>query len=79
MKTGKTIVLTVFNQQGKPVTFSLPLAGFGNAFAGKALDADAFKKLQQARVEEFKARADAAREAMVKAQREQQGATPPAQ
>jgi invasion protein IalB len=73
MKSGKAMILTVYNQQAKTVTFSMTLAGFGGALAGKGLDAEGFKKLQEARVAAFKLKADEARDAMVKAQQQQQG------
>ena len=73
MKTGKTIVLVVYSQQAKAVNFSIPLSGFAGALAGKGLDAEGFKKLQEARAAELKARAEKARDAMVKAQRDQAG------
>jgi invasion protein IalB len=80
LKTGKALAITTYSQQAKAVTFSLPLPGFAGAFAGKGLDAEGFKKMQEARVAALKARAEQARDAMVKAQRDQSGgAAAPAQ
>jgi invasion protein IalB len=79
MKTGKTFGLTGYNQQAKPVNFAMPLSGFAGALAGKALDPEGFKKLQDARIEAFKAKAEQARDAMLKAQRDQAGGAAPAQ
>ena len=73
MKAGKTLVLTTYSQQAKAVTFSMALSGFAGALAGKALDAEGFKKIQEARIAEFKAKSEQARDAMVKAQRDQAG------
>ena len=71
MKGGKQLVLTTFNQQGKPVVFSMPLAGFGTVVSGKGLSPADYQKFQQARFNELKAKADQAREALLKG--EQQG------
>ena len=71
MKGGKQLVLTTFNQQGKPVVFSMPLTGFGTVVAGKGLSPTDFQKFEQTRFNELKAKADQAREALLKG--EQQG------
>jgi invasion protein IalB len=79
MKNGKTLAFTAYSQQAKAVNFVMPLSGFGVALAGKALDAAGFKKLQEDRVAAYKARASKARDAMVKAQRDQAGEAAPAE
>jgi len=78
MKGGKALTLTTFSQQAKPVNFSLPLASFAGAFAGKGLDPAAFQKLQETRVNQLKAKADQARDALVKQQQQQQPSGSPA-
>jgi len=77
MKSGKQLVLTTFSQAGKPVVFAMPLTGFGTVLAGKGLTPTEFQKFQQARASAFKARADQAREALLKG--EQQDNPAPAQ
>jgi invasion protein IalB len=80
MKGGKTLVLTTYSQDAKPVVFSMPLAGFATALASKGLDPAAFQKFQDARAGEYKAKADQARQALIQQQREQSSGNPaPAQ
>jgi invasion protein IalB len=80
MKGGKALALTTYSQQAKAVNFSLPLASFAGALASKGLDPAAFQKLQEARVNQLKAKADVAREALVKQQQQQTPGSPaPAQ
>jgi invasion protein IalB len=70
MKGGKQLVLTTFSQQGKPVVFSMPLAGFGTVVAGKGLSPTDFQKFMQTRANEFRTRADQARQALLKGERQ---------
>jgi invasion protein IalB len=80
MKSGKQLVLTTFDRQGKPVVFSMPLAGFGTVIAGKGLTPADFQKFQQTRFKEMKAKADQAREALLKGEQQSNPANPaPAQ
>ena len=79
MKGGKNLVVTTYSQQAKPVTFSMTLSGFAGVLAGKGIDPETFKKLQRARADQFKAKADQAREALVKQQEQQSGQAAPAQ
>jgi invasion protein IalB len=73
MKAGKAVLLTTFNQQAKGVNFTLPLAGFADALAGKGMDPVAFQKYQQQRASELKAKAGQARDALVKEQQQLSG------
>jgi len=71
MKGGKQLVLTTFSQQGKPVVFSMPLSGFGTVLAGKGLSPTDFQKFMQARANELRQRADQARQALLKGERQE--------
>jgi invasion protein IalB len=80
LKGGKAATLTTYSQQAKAVNFSLPLGSFAGAFDGKGLDPAAFQKLQEARVNQLKAKAGQARDALVKQQEQQiTGSPAPAQ
>jgi invasion protein IalB len=68
MKKGSVLSISVRNQANNEVTFGVPLAGFGKAFDGPAIDpkvlADQQKKLQeelQKRAEEERKRLEAAK------------------
>lgn len=70
MKKGTVLNISVRNQANNEVTFGVPLAGFGKAFDGPAIDpkvlAEQQKKLQeelQKRAEEERKRLEAARQA----------------
>jgi len=77
MKAGKQLVLTTYNQQGQ-VVFSLPLGSFATAISGKGLSPTDFQKLLETRDKEFRAKADAARDALVKGERQENTNNPAA-
>jgi hypothetical protein len=58
MKKGTTINISVKNQVAAEVTFSLPLAGFGKAFDGPAIDPKVLENQQRQLQEEMQKRAE---------------------
>ncbi len=62
MKKGTTLNVAVKNQANAEVTFELPLAGFGKAFDGPAIDPKLLQQQQQALQDELQKRADAERQ-----------------
>jgi invasion protein IalB len=60
LKTGQSLTVQGVDYQGFELTFSLPLVGFGKAYAGAAVDPLAEKKLQQ----DLEKRAEEARRRM---------------
>ena len=68
MKRGTTINVSVQNQVGREVTFAVPLAGFGKAFDGPAIDPKILEDQQKKLQEELEKRSDEMRKRL-----EQQG------
>ena len=61
LKKGTTLNVSVKNQVGNDVTFGVPLAGFGKAFDGPAIDPKVLAAQQQALQEQLQKRAEAER------------------
>jgi invasion protein IalB len=58
MKKGTTLSIAVRNQANNEVTFGVPLAGFGDAFDGPAVDPKVLQAEQQKFQDELKKRAE---------------------
>jgi invasion protein IalB len=58
MKKGTTINVSVQNQVAREVTFAVPLAGFGKAFDGPAVDPKVLEEQQKKLQEELEKRSD---------------------
>jgi invasion protein IalB len=58
MKKGTTLNISVKNQVNAEVTFSLPLAGFGKAFDGAAIDPKVLEDQQRQLQDEMRKRAE---------------------
>ncbi len=58
MQSGSTLSIAVRNQANNEVTFGVPLAGFGDAFTGPAVDPKVLQAEQQKFQDELKKRAD---------------------
>jgi invasion protein IalB len=58
MKKGTSLNVSVQNQVGREVTFSVPLTGFGKAFDGAAIDPKQLEEQQKKRQEELEKRSD---------------------
>jgi invasion protein IalB len=71
MKKGTSLNVSVQNQVAREVTFAVPLAGFGKAFDGPAIDPKALEEQQKKLQEELEKRSDELRKRL-----EQQGAAP---
>jgi invasion protein IalB len=74
MKKGEKFTVIVKNQVNNEVTFSLPLADFGKAFDGKAIDPKVLEEQQKKLAEELQKKADEERKKM----EAQKGAAAPA-
>jgi invasion protein IalB len=57
-KKGTTLNVSVQNQVGREVTFAVPLAGFGKAFDGAAIDPKVLEEQQRKLQEELEKRSD---------------------
>jgi invasion protein IalB len=64
MKKGTTLSIAVRNQANNEVTFQVPLAGFGDAFDGPAVDPKVLQAEQQKFQDELKKRAEEERKRM---------------
>ena len=58
MKKGTTLNVSVQNQAQREVTFAVPLAGFGKAFDGPAIDPKVLQEQQQKLQEEMQKRSE---------------------
>ncbi|KAA2236974.1 invasion associated locus B family protein [Salinarimonas soli] len=58
LKKGTTLNVSVQNQVGREVTFAVPLAGFGKAFDGAAIDPKVLEEQQRKLQEELEKRSD---------------------
>jgi invasion protein IalB len=58
MEKGQTLSIAVRNQANNEVTFGVPLAGFGDAFTGPAVDPKVLQAEQQKFQDELKKRAE---------------------
>jgi invasion protein IalB len=58
MKKGTNLNVSVQNQVAREVTFAVPLAGFGKAFDGPAIDPKALEEQQKKLQEELEKRSD---------------------
>ena len=58
MKKGTNLNVSVQNQVGREVTFAVPLAGFGKAFDGPAIDPKVLEEQQKKLQEELEKRSD---------------------
>jgi invasion protein IalB len=58
MKGGTTLSIAVRNQANNEVTFAVPLAGFGDAFSGPAVDPKVLQAEQEKFQDELKKRAE---------------------
>ncbi len=58
MKRGQQINVSVQNQVGREVTFAVPLAGFGKAFDGAAIDPKVLEDQQKKMQEELEKRSE---------------------
>jgi invasion protein IalB len=58
MKKGTSLNVSVQNQVAREVTFAVPLAGFGKAFDGPAIDPKALEEQQKKLQEELEKRSD---------------------
>ena len=74
MKKGTTLSVSVQNQTQREVTFAVPLAGFGKAFDGPAIDPKVLEEQQKKLQAELEKRS----EDMRKKLEQQQGAAPAA-
>ena len=70
MKKGTNLNVSVQNQVAREVTFAVPLAGFGKAFDGPAIDPKALEEQQKKLQEELEKRSDELRKRL------EQGAAP---
>ncbi len=73
MKKGTTLNVSVQNQAQREVTFAVPLAGFGKAFDGPAIDPKVLQEQQQKLQEEMQKRSEEMRRKL-----EQSGGAAPA-
>ena len=58
MKKGTSLNVSVQNQVAREVTFAVPLAGFGKAFDGAAIDPKVLEEQQKKLQEELERRSD---------------------
>jgi hypothetical protein len=58
MKKGTTLNVSVQNQTQREVTFAVPLAGFGKAFDGPAIDPKVLEEQQKKLQSELEKRSD---------------------
>jgi invasion protein IalB len=70
MKKGSSLNVSVQNQMAREVTFAVPLAGFGKAFDGAAIDPKVLEEQQKKLQEELEKRSDELRKKL------EQGAAP---
>jgi len=75
MKKGTTLNIAVRNQANNEVTFGVPLAGFGDAFEGPAVDPKQLQAEQQKFQDELKKRAEEERKRLEAAKAAGGGAT----
>ncbi len=75
MKKGTTLSIAVRNQANNEVTFGVPLADFGKAFDGPAVDPKVLEEQQKKFQEELQKRADEERKKL-EAQKQQSGGSP---
>ncbi|MDB5643183.1 MAG: Invasion associated locus family protein [Hyphomicrobiales bacterium] len=73
MKKGTTLNISVKNQANNEVTFAIPMAGFGKAFDGAAIDPKVLEEQQKRLEAELQKRAEEQRKAL----ESQQGAAAP--
>ena len=71
MKKGTNVNVSVQNQVGREVTFAVPLAGFGKAFDGPAIDPKVLEEQQKKLQEELEKKSEDLRKKL-----EQSAATP---
>jgi invasion protein IalB len=74
MKKGSTLNISVKNQANNEVTFAIPIAGFGKAFDGAAMDPKVLEEQQKRLEQELQKRAEEQRKSL----EGQQGAATPA-
>lgn len=75
MKKGEKITIIVKNQVNAEVTFTVPLAGFGKAFDGPAVDPKVLEEQQKKLQEELQKKAEEERK---KLEAQKSGAATPA-
>ncbi len=73
-KKGNTLNVSVQNQVGREVTFAVPLAGFGKAFDGAAIDPKVLEEQQKRLQEELEKRSDELRKKLESSTAGQPGA-----
>ncbi len=73
MKSGKDLVLTAINQQGKQRPYLFPLEGFVSAYDGAGMDQQAAAQHQQALRAQVEKRANDLRQKLIDAQRKATG------
>jgi invasion protein IalB len=78
IKKATTLTVSVKNQVGNQVDFNVPLAGFGDAFDGPAMDPKVLEEQQKKLQEELQKRAEEERKRLEAAQPAAGGAAPPA-
>lgn len=71
LKKGSKVTLTTINQQAKPVTFDISLAGFTAAYDGKPVDPKQLQAQQVKLQQELKKRAEEARKKLIEKQQSQ--------
>ena len=74
LKVAQGVAIQVVNQAGRPVSFPIPLTGFGKAYDGAPLDPKTVEEQQKKLQDEMQKRADELRKKLL----EQGGGTPSA-
>ena len=78
LKKGTTLNVSVQNQTQREVTFAVPLAGFGKAFDGPAMDPKVLEEQQKKLQAELEKRSDEMRKKLEEQQKAGGGAAPAA-
>ncbi|WP_068089525.1 invasion associated locus B family protein [Polycladidibacter stylochi] len=68
MKKGSKLIITTFNQQGKPRPFELTLSGFTKVYDGAAMKPEELQAKQERLQAELQKRAEAARQRLIEQQ-----------
>jgi invasion protein IalB len=76
LKRGGTLLITMLNPEGRPVTFDISLVGFTSAYDGPGIDPAQAQANQQRLEEELRRKADEARQQLLQLQQQQPPATP---
>lgn len=72
LKRGGSVVISMVNPQGKPVSFDISLVGFTAIYDGPGIDPEEARQRQQRLEDELKRKADEARERLMQLQQQQQ-------